>query len=148
MDVQFINAEEWGIDSKGFQVYIGRLKKHVKTVDGILNVIFVNDDYIRSLNKAYRKKDCPTDVLSFPYLESPDFEEGGLIGEIYISVETARRQAKEAETDLADELYKLFVHGFLHIFGYDHIKNEDYKKMHKIECEVLKRKLPFIEQGE
>lgn len=139
MDVQFINAEDWEIDPKGFQIYIKRLQKHVKTVDGVLNVIFVNDDYIQALNKQYREKDRPTDVLSFPYLDTPDFKETKLIGEIYISVETAKRQAKEYKVDLEDELYKLFVHGFLHIYGHDHIKDEDYKKMYKIECEVLDR---------
>lgn len=144
MDVQFINTEEWGIDPKGFQVYIKRLKKHVPKVDGVLNVIFVSDEYIQSLNKSYRKKNKPTDVLSFSYLETPEFKETQLIGEIYISVETAKRQAEEYETSLEDEFYKLFTHGFLHIFGYDHIEDEDYRKMHKIECEVLDRELPFV----
>lgn len=138
MDIQFINTEEWGIDSKGFQKYIERLKKHVPDADGVLNVVFVNDDYIQSLNKAYREKDTPTDVLSFSYLDTSDFGETGLIGEIYISVPTAKKQAKEYKHLLSDELNRLFVHGFLHIFGYDHGVEVDYKKMKEVEDKVLK----------
>jgi len=142
MDIQFINTSEWGIKKPGFDTYIRRLKKHVlgpetSSGEGILNVVFVNDDYIQSLNKQYRHKDQPTDVLSFSYLDTPDFEETELIGEIYISVETAKRQAEEHKHDLADELYKLFVHGFLHVFGHNHELENDFEKMNKIEREVL-----------
>ena len=145
MDVQFINTKEWGIEPKRFQIFIKRLKKHVpdpetSSGDGVLNVVFVNDTYIRSLNKTYRKKDEPTDVLSFSYLEAPDFQKTQLIGEIYISVPTAKRQAKENKWTLLDELSKLFVHGFLHVFGHNHESKSDYKKMSKIESEVLQQK--------
>jgi len=144
MDIQFINHEEWDIEAKTFDVLIRRLKKHVPEIAGELNVVFVDDAYIRSLNKQYRQKDKPTDVLSFSYLDSSDFDKTGLMGEIYISIPTAREQAKQNKEPLQRELDKLFVHGFLHIFGYDHIKDEDYRKMHKVECEVLGRELPFI----
>ena len=137
MDIQFINTEEWGIDKNGFEKCIKRLRKHVSKAEGVLNVIFVNDDYIQALNKQYRKQDKPTDVLSFSYLEAPDFKETGLIGEIYISVPTAKRQVKEYEHSLEDELNKLFVHGFLHVFGHDHELDGDHKKMKAIEDKVL-----------
>lgn len=146
MDIQFINCGEWGIEAKGFQMYIKRLEKHAPEAEGVLNVIFVNDDYIQSLNKQYRKKDQPTDVLSFSYLGSSDYKETELIGEIYVSVETARRNIKvlqvpgttmEPAYGLDDELSKLFVHGFLHVFGHDHESEKDFEKMNKIEREVL-----------
>ena len=97
-----------------------------------MNVVFVNDTYIQALNKSYRKKDTPTDVLSFNY--------GGdskLIGEIYISIDTAKRQAKEYKHTLQDELAKLFVHGVLHIHGYDHETEKEYKIMAELEEKVL-----------
>ena len=142
MDIQFINCKEWGIEPKQFDVYVKRLIKHVSAGPeinsvGILNVVFVNDDYIQALNRQYRKKDQPTDVLSFSYLNTSDFEETGLIGEIYISVPTAKRQAKKYKVNLKEELYKLFVHGFLHIFGHNHESKEDFEKMNNIEREVL-----------
>ena len=139
MEIQFINHKEWGIETKGFKDYENRLKKHVQKVDGILNVVFVNDIYIKSLNKQYRKKDKSTDVLSFSYLNVPDFKDTYLIGEIYISVDTAKKQAEDYGHDLQSELYKLFVHGFLHIFGYDHEKKEDYEIMEGLESEILSR---------
>ena len=132
MDIQFINSEEWGIEVDGFQLYIERLKKHVLDVEGVLNVIFVNDEYIQALNKQYRDKDKSTDVLSFSYIKDPDFKETGLIGEIYISVPTAEGQMKEYGNDLLNELYRLFVHGFLHIFGYDHELDDEYLEMRKV----------------
>ncbi len=140
MEIQFLNTSDWGIKKSQFTSVSGRLDgevpKAAKT-DGVLNVVFVNDAYIKSLNKAYRKKNEATDVLSFSHLKSPDFKETNLIGEIYISVPTAKRQAKEAKLSFQSELNKLFVHGFLHIFGYDHENNKGYKVMSAIEKRIL-----------
>ena len=144
MTIQFLNTGEWGIKKGQFKPIIGRLERQVPevtkadAVDGILNVVFVNDEYIRALNKAYRKKNQATDVLSFSYLDSPDFKETELIGEIYISVPMARRQAKENKATFESELNKLFVHGFLHIFGYDHKTDKEHKAMSVIEEKVLR----------
>ena len=111
--------------------YISKLEAQIEVGAGDLNIIFVNDQYIQELNKAYRDKDKPTDVLSFAYSEA------GLIGEVYISVATAERQAKERGHALVDELNKLIVHGILHVHGFDHEEDEDYRKMFAIEKEVL-----------
>lgn len=148
MNIQFMNQKEWGIEPSFFDPLIDRLRDYVNFVEGDLNVIFVNDEEIHRLNLEYRQKDKPTDVLSFPYLEAPDFEQTGLIGEIYISVPTAKKQAEKQNDRLEDELSKLFVHGFLHVFGHDHELEDEYKKMYDIECAVLKRKLPFIPREE
>lgn len=137
MTIQFLNISEWGIKKDKFKPFIERLKKHVPKVEGVLNVVFVNDEYIQALNKAYRKKDQPTDVLSFSYMGVPDFEDNELIGEIYISMPMAKAQAKENKVTFKSELNKLFVHGFLHIFGHDHKSDEDYGVMSAIEKEVL-----------
>lgn len=137
MVIEFINDQEWGIDTKAFDPIINRLKETVDVLDGIINVIFVTDAYIKSLNKSYRNKDEATDVLSFNYEKEMPGDDSNLVGEIYISVDTAKRQAKEHGHDLQDELNKLFVHGFLHIHGHDHEKDEDYEAMKKVEKEVL-----------
>ncbi len=137
MVIEFINENEWGIDVKEFDTYINRLRKEVDVLDGIINVIFVNDVYIKSLNKSYRDKDMATDVLSFNYEKEMPGDDSNLVGEIYISVETAKRQAKDVGHDLQDELNKLFVHGFLHIHGHEHITDADYEVMDKIEKRVL-----------
>ena len=135
MVVEFINGREWGVDTASFAPFIKRLENAVNALDGVLNVVFVDDAHIHSLNKAYRKIDRPTDVLSFNYQD--EIEDGELVGEVYISVETAERQAKEYNHSLHDELHKLFVHGFLHIHGYDHEEDQDYAVMSALEDKVL-----------
>ncbi|MCO4792746.1 MAG: rRNA maturation RNase YbeY [Bacteriovoracaceae bacterium] len=95
------------------------------------------DKRIRSLNKLYRKKDKATDVLSFPIHDSlrrDQRDEAFLfnminIGDIVISRDTARKQAKHFEIGLAEEIVHLFIHGFLHLCGFDH---ELSKKEHEI----------------
>ncbi len=137
MNIQFINTSQWGIKKRNFNLSIERLKKHVPEVDGILNVVFVDDVYIEFLNRTYRNKEESTDVLSFSYMDENGLNDDKLIGEIYISVSTAKRQAEEFEVTLKYELNKLFVHGFLHIYGHKHDSEKDFKKMNKIEKEVL-----------
>ena len=137
MEIQFVDYKKWGIKPKIFDKYIDRLKKIVPETKGTLNVVFVNNPYIRELNKRYRNNNKPTDVLSFSYVGMVDFREVGFLGEIYISVPMARKQAREYKWRQEQELSKLFVHGFLHIFGYDHETEEDYKKMSKVEKRVL-----------
>lgn len=131
MKVIYLNQEEFKVDVKPFLPYLRRLEGLIDAKKGNLNVVFVNDVYIRALNKAYRDKDKPTDVLSFNY------EDGDLVGEVYVSVETARRQAVDHKHSLSDELIKLIVHGVLHIHGHDHEDDEDYKAMYKVEKTVL-----------
>lgn len=131
MEVTYLNQEEFKIDTAPFSLYTKKLVKAIEVMDGVLNVVFVNDKYIQALNKAYRGKDKPTDVLSFSY-GSDD-----LIGEVYVSVETAERQAKDNKHSLSDELIRLIVHGILHVYGYVHEEDEDYEKMFAVEKKVL-----------
>lgn len=131
MEVKYLNQEEFKVDTTSFKGFLRKLEGTIRVQDGILNVVFVNDPYIRALNKAYRDKDQSTDVLSFAYGAD------GLLGEVYVSVETASRQAKEHRHSLADELIRLIVHGILHVHGYDHEEEADYKKMFALEKKIL-----------
>jgi len=80
------------------------------------SLVLTDNKEIHALNKNFRNKDKPTDVLSFPSsLEN-------YLGDLIISVETASVQAKEYECSLLDELTRLSVHGLLHLLGYDHEK--------------------------
>lgn len=129
-----MNQEEFSINSVIFEPFIERLESQIEMLEGILNVIFVNDAYIQSLNKAYRGKDAPTDVLSFNYEHDPNSD---LVGEVYLSVETARRQAIDHKHSFEDELIKLIIHGVLHVHGFDHEEDEDYKEMYEVEKSIL-----------
>ncbi len=131
MEVKYLNQEEFEIDVTPFLTYTNKLAEAIVVMGGVLNVVFVNDKYIRALNKAYRDKDEPTDVLSFSYGADE------LIGEVYVSVETANHQSKDHKHSLSDELIRLIVHGILHVHGYDHEEDADYKKMLVVEKKVL-----------
>ena len=85
-----------------------------------LAVLLVSDRAMREYNRRYRGKDAPTDVLSFPAGSARDTEGGRHLGDILISVETARRQARDAGHPLAREMRILLLHGYLHLLGYDH----------------------------
>jgi probable rRNA maturation factor len=98
-----------------------------KPPDSILNIIFVNDRYISDLNKRFRKKSGPTDVLSFNL--DPDADEKAVFGEIYISTDTAARNAVRLGHSSTHELIYLCCHGLLHLLGYDHENNSESKVM-------------------
>jgi rRNA maturation RNase YbeY len=88
--------------------------------DAELSVVLVDDRRMRRLNREYRGRDRPTDVLSFAQQEGPAGAPAGLLGDVVISVPATRRQARERGVRLADEGDRLLVHGLLHLLGYDH----------------------------
>ena len=83
---------------------------------GDVELVFVNDDEMRKINREHRGIDKATDVLSFPYEQVP----GGLMGSVVISTDTANRVASELGHSIECEIALLFLHGILHILGYDH----------------------------
>jgi probable rRNA maturation factor len=102
-----------------------------------LSIVLVSDAQIRRLNKLYRNKDKPTDVLSFPIGEKVNG--WFILGDVVISVDTAKRQAKELGYSLEEELKRLLVHGLVHLLGYDHeLGGEEEKKFFELEAFVLK----------
>jgi probable rRNA maturation factor len=108
-----------------------------------LGILFVGDQRMRGLNRRYRGKDRTTDVLAFAMREAarpqvscimPD-----MLGDVVISIPTARRQAKEAGRSLDEELACLLVHGILHLCGYDHERGEkEARRMHRRERMILR----------
>ena len=83
---------------------------------GDVELVFVNDDEMRNINREHRGIDKATDVLSFPYEQVA----GGLMGSVVISTDTASRVADELGHSIECEIALLFLHGILHILGYDH----------------------------
>ena len=104
-------------------------KQQVKDV--VFNIIIVDNEYIHQLNKTYRGVDRPTDVISFALEDNGACatEFGRILGDIYISIDQARIQAKEYGHSLKRELAFLSIHGFLHLLGYDHMTEEEEKEM-------------------
>lgn len=107
-----------------------------------VSVLITDDEGIRKLNKSYRGKDKSTDVLSFPQWEDGLAEDDpgtvDLLGDIVISLETARRQAFDFGHPVEREVAYLAVHGTLHLLGYDHEDEADKAEMRLAEEEVLK----------
>ncbi len=111
-------------------------------LDNILfNVIIIDNNRIREINREYRNIDRETDVISFALEDDKTFnlEEIRVLGDIYISIEKARSQAKEYGHSFKRELSFLAIHGFLHLLGYDHMEKEDEEIMFKKQEEVLSR---------
>ncbi|MFM8438780.1 MAG: rRNA maturation RNase YbeY [Candidatus Kapaibacterium sp.] len=96
-----------------------------------VSVVLVNDRRIRSINARFLQHDYATDVITFP------LDERMVDGEIYISVDTAARQAKEYGVNLTQELLRLVIHGVLHLLGFDDATPEERAEMHEQENAVL-----------
>ena len=97
-----------------------------------VSFVLTDDERIHQLNKIYRGKDRPTDVLAFAMHEGEDgalSAQAGLLGDVVISVATAARQAAERKVTLADELELLFAHGLCHLLGYDHQDDAEERTM-------------------
>jgi len=121
---------------KGMKVLGKRAAGCGKTA-ATLMLTLVSDREIHALNREYRGVDKPTDVLSFSYFNQERFPGDDVVGEIVISVSTARRQAKEHKKTLNQELQFLFLHGLLHVFGFDHLKKAERKKMFDLQDEIV-----------
>lgn len=105
-----------------------------------ISINFVNDKRIRTINKQYLDHDCFTDVISFALSEGEDaFICPQVLGDIFISIDTAMRQAKMYNSSFADELLLYLVHGVLHILSYDDIEPENRKVMKKKENFYFKK---------
>jgi probable rRNA maturation factor len=100
-----------------------------------LTILLSNDRKLKALNRAFRGKDKPTNVLSFPAAPNRD----GYRGDIALALGVTRREAKLADKSLADHATHLVVHGVLHLAGHDHIRVRDAKVMEKLEIDILGR---------
>jgi|GEM_PF-41588 len=112
-----------------------------------ISFLFSNDAHIQKLNKEYRAKDRPTNVLSFPQAELSTqslteallFQEPLTIGDIALAEETIIREATEQNKTFQDHLTHLIIHGVLHLAGYDHIDEDEANHMESLEIEILEK---------
>jgi probable rRNA maturation factor len=100
-----------------------------------LTVLLSSDEKLKALNREFRGRDKPTNVLSFPTADRQD----GYRGDIAIAYGVTRREAEAAGKRFADHASHLVVHGVLHLAGYDHEKMRDAKIMEPLEVKILKR---------
>ena len=103
-----------------------------------LSIVLCDDAFIHPLNRDWRGKDRPTDVLSFAQREGEEADEDDpVLGDVVISLETAARQAAERGHGTAHELRVLLIHGICHLLGYDHEEDEEAEEMEALERDLL-----------
>ena len=139
-EVEFFNeTEEQIAEFEEVKNVISYAISYLKLEHLEFNIILVNNERIHEINKEYRNVDRPTDVISFALEDNSEIKLEGnrVLGDIYISIDKAREQAKEYGHSLLRELSFLAVHGFLHLLGYDHMKKEEEEVMFKLQEEIL-----------
>ena len=102
-----------------------------------VNLVLSNNENIKRLNKNFRKKNKPTDILSFPFKKKIKINKKTFIGDIIISYNFIDKPKAQKLDIFKKKLIKVFIHGFLHLLGFDHKKNNDYKKMLKEEEQIF-----------
>lgn len=107
--------------------------------EGEVNCVLTDDAELEDLNRRFRGRSGPTDVLAFPYDPT---DSGGVHGDVYVSVDRARTQAAEREEPLGREIWRLFVHGALHLAGRDHDSQEAARAMLAAQEECVERVFP------
>ena len=119
---------------------ISLLTRLFKNKNLAFTILLTNSLNIKKLNKKFRKRNKITDVLSFPFFSSKNLnlvkENNIYIGDIAVCYEIISKRSKK--NSFISEFDKVWVHGLLHLLGYDHIKNKDYFKMHKFEKRILR----------
>jgi probable rRNA maturation factor len=138
-----------GVDGRALKVVAQRLLVALGERESSLSLTLVDDDAIREINSEHRGQNKPTDVLSFPAFEPSvmlglanhdgPFDRLGvtkgerMLGDVVISIDTARRQAADYDASLRDELHRLLVHGIAHVMGHDHQQPQERAAMRSLE---------------
>ena len=122
------------VDIGEIELQIGKILTTLDCNDHEISILFIGDQGIRDLNHQFRGIDRPTDVLSFPQISDDEPEPPGapVLGDVDISLETARQQSEDHGLSLKEELTLLLIHGILHLLGYDHeISAQEEERMRK-----------------
>ena len=140
MDYEITNLTKENVDESLIEGLIKSTSEKLGISDSLVEIILIDDEKIHEINKQYRGVDRPTDVISFAFQDMEDITISNItnLGEIYISLDKVKSQAKEYGHSERRELGFLTVHGLLHLLGYDHMNSEDEKEMFKLQEDILK----------
>lgn len=136
---EIFNNTNNDINTSELEDYIKYVVKELDIENAIFNIIFIDNEEIREINREYRNVDRETDVISFALEDNMDvvYEDFRLLGDIYISYEKAIEQAELYNHSVKREVFFLATHGILHLLGYDHMEEEDEKVMFGKQNELL-----------
>ena len=131
-----------GVDPRTIRRRAEQVLRELNVGPAELSVMLCGDQFIRELNREYRQKDKPTDVLSFPMesevMHIPEANElPRMLGDVVISIETAERQAIQFKRSLLKESTWLLIHGILHLLGYTHETDKDEREMNHLAVQLL-----------
>jgi probable rRNA maturation factor len=115
---------------------VAQAARYEKKIKKAVEIQVIGDKAITKLNHQYRGLNKPTDVLSFSWVEDPDFPAGSL-GQIYISYPQIVRQAPRFKVSPVEEFYRMLTHGLLHLVGYDHLQELPVKKMFALQEKIV-----------
>jgi probable rRNA maturation factor len=119
---------------------LGKVLSALACHEGELSILLTDDSKIAELNQAYRGKAGPTNVLAFPMTEETDLAvASGMLGDIVISVDSAVREAEATGEPLENTVYRLLVHGLLHLLGFDHeLSSQEARRMEREQERLLR----------
>ena len=135
----FSNEKAWSKRLKRKELFFNQICKLFPKRYKFLNkkvsftLLLSNNKNIKKLNKDFRNKNKSTDILSFPFSKKVKISKKTYIGDIIISYDFINKPKTQSQELFRKKLIKIFIHGFLHLLGFDHIKNKDYKRMLKEE---------------
>ena len=142
----YIENEEGAVDTSEVEKDLDALLAYLDE-DGDFSIHFITDEEMRNLNNSFRGKDEPTDILSFAINDGDEFPsmegEEREIGDIFISVESMKRNAESFSVSAGEELRRLLVHGLLHLRGMDHSSNDFSSEPMLIEQERIMKALEW-----
>lgn len=144
LDFNSINSEYENYQEIYEELAVKALNYLELNFNPVISVALVNNEFIHTMNRDYRGIDRPTDVISFAFLDGEENRQEMMnsgktiiLGDIYISIDKAIEQAKEYGHPVERELKFLFVHGLLHLLGYDHMCKEDEEIMFPLQEKIL-----------
>lgn len=145
MNIDFVfDNEVENFENNYEQDFIAIIEQALKTLgiedDVEVSCVLVDDERIHEINREYRHIDRSTDVISFAMEDNDQFYVEGMprtLGDIFISVDHAKKQAEEYGHSLRREMCFLFTHGILHLLGYDHMTDEQEKEMFGLQDQIL-----------
>ena len=134
----------WSKKIKNKELFFNNICKHFpkkyKFVDKKIyfTLLLSNNKKIKILNKKFRNKNKSTDILSFPSNKKLKISKETYLGDIIISFNFMNKPKSQTDKQFKEKIIKTFIHGFLHLLGFDHVKNKDYLKMLKEEEKIYK----------
>ena len=143
IDVNVFSEEEaWSKKLKNKNIFFNRIcrsfPKKYRFINKKVNfsLLLSNNKNIKKLNKVFRNKNKPTDILSFPTSKKIKIKKEIYIGDIIISLNFINKPKSQSSKFFKEKLIRTFIHGFLHLLNFDHKKNKDYTKMLKEENKI------------